>query len=152
MKQLSKIRSQTVWIQISGVLILYNLLHHLLTQFPHLLKEICCSVCSVQLFVTLWIAARRASLPLLSPRVCSNSCPLSHCCNPTISSSGSPFSSCPQSFPASGLSQWVSSLHQVVLKYCSFSIRHSSEYLGLISFRIDWFNLLAVQGTLKSLL
>ena len=39
-------------------------------------------------------------------------------------------------------------------KYCSFSfsISPSSEYSGLISFRIDWFNLLAVQGTLKSLL
>ena len=39
-------------------------------------------------------------------------------------------------------------------KYCSFSfsISPSKEYLGLISFRMDWFNLLAVQGTLKSLL
>ena len=38
------------------------------------------------------------------------------------------------------------------LKYCSFSISPSNEYSGLISFRIDWFDLLAVQGTLKSLL
>ena len=38
------------------------------------------------------------------------------------------------------------------LKYWSFSISPSNEYLGLISFRIDWFDLLAVQGTLKSLL
>ena len=38
------------------------------------------------------------------------------------------------------------------LKYWSFSIRPSCEYSGLISFRIDWFDLLAVQGTLKSLL
>ena len=37
-------------------------------------------------------------------------------------------------------------------KYWSFSISLSSEYSGLISFRIDWFDLLAVQGTLKSLL
>ena len=37
-------------------------------------------------------------------------------------------------------------------KYWSFSISHSNEYSGLISFRIDWFDLLAVQGTLKSLL
>ena len=35
-------------------------------------------------------------------------------------------------------------------KYCSFSINPSNEYLGLISFRMDWFDLLAVQGTLKS--
>ena len=37
-------------------------------------------------------------------------------------------------------------------KYCSFSICSSNEYSGLISFRIDWFDLLAVQGTLKSLI
>ena len=50
-----------------------------------------------------------------------------------------------------GLFQWVSSLHQVA-KYWSFSISPSNEYSGLISFRIDWFDLLAVQGTLKRLL
>ena len=51
------------------------------------------------------------------------------------------------------LFKWVSSSHQVV-KYwsSSFSISPSSEYSGLISLRIDWFHLLAVQGTLKSLL
>ena len=38
------------------------------------------------------------------------------------------------------------------LKYWTFSISPSNEYLGLISFRIDWFELLALQGTLKSLL
>ena len=52
-----------------------------------------------------------------------------------------------------GLFNWVSSLHEVA-KYWSFSfsISPSNEYLGLISFRIDWLDLLAVQGTLKSLL
>ena len=49
-----------------------------------------------------------------------------------------------------GLFQWVSSSHQV-LKYWSFSISLSSEYSALISFTIDWFDFLAVQGTLKSL-
>ena len=44
----------------------------------------------------------RLPCPLLSPRVCSNSCPLSQWCHPTISPSVIPFSSCPQSFPASG--------------------------------------------------
>ena len=43
----------------------------------------------------------RLPCPSLSPRVCSNSCPLSQWCHPTISSSDAPFSSCPQSFPAS---------------------------------------------------
>ena len=78
---------------------------------------------------------------------------------PTISSSVIPFSSCLQLFPASSgsnpksLFQWVGSLHQW-LKYWrfSFNISPSSAYSGLISFRIDWFDLLAVQGTLKSLL
>ena len=52
-----------------------------------------------------------------------------------------------------GLFHWVSSLHQGP-KYwsCSFSISPSNEYSGLISFRIYWFDLLAAQGTLKSLL
>ena len=52
-----------------------------------------------------------------------------------------------------GLFQWVSYLNQVakVLEF-SFSISPSNEYLGLISFRMDWLNPLAVQGTLKSLL
>ena len=52
-----------------------------------------------------------------------------------------------------GLFRWVSSSHQV-LKYWSFSfsIRTSNEYSGLISFRMDWLDLLAVQGTLKSLI
>ena len=44
----------------------------------------------------------RLPCPSLSPRVCSNSCPLSHWCHPAISSSVTSFSSCPQSFPASG--------------------------------------------------
>ena len=53
-----------------------------------------------------------------------------------------------------GLFQWVSSLYQVakVLEFQLFSIRPSNEFSGMISFRIDWLYLLAVQGTLKSLL
>ena len=52
-----------------------------------------------------------------------------------------------------GLFQWVSSSHQVVKVWnFSFSINPSNEYSGLISFRMDWLDLLAVQGTLKSLL
>ena len=52
---------------------------------------------------TQWTAARQASLSItITPEVHSNSCPLSQWCHPTISSSVAPFSSCPQSFPASG--------------------------------------------------
>ena len=52
-----------------------------------------------------------------------------------------------------GLCQWVSSLHQVA-KWWAIQLQHqpSSEYSGLVSFRIDWFDLLIVQGTLKSFL
>ena len=50
-----------------------------------------------------------------------------------------------------GLFQWIRSLNQVA-KVFSFSVSPSQQYSGLISFRIDWFDLRAVQGTLKSLL
>ena len=68
----------------------------------------------------------------------SNSGPLSWWCHPTISSSVTPFSSCPQSFPASG------SFHIRWPKYWSFSFSISPfiEYLGWISFSIDWFDVL----------
>ena len=51
-----------------------------------------------------------------------------------------------------GLFQWISSSHQVAKVLASFSISPSNEYSGLISLRMDWLDLLAVQGTLKSLL
>ena len=81
----------------------------------------------------------------------SNSCSLSQWCHPTISSSVIPVSSCLWSFPAS-VSFPV--LHVKGPKYWSFSfsISPSNEYSGLISFRMNRLDLLAVQGTLKSLL
>ena len=65
----------------------------------------------VQLFVTPRTAAYQASCPSLTPRVCSNSCPLSWWCHPTISSCVTLFS-CPQSFPALGsfLKSWLFAL------------------------------------------
>ena len=79
----------------------------------------------------------------------SNSCPLSQWCHPTTSSSVNPFFSRFQSFPASG-SFPMSWLFTSGAKYWSFSfsISRFNEYSELISFRIDWFDLLAVQGTL----
>ena len=76
-----------------------------------------------------------------------------HWCHPTISSSIVPSSSCPQSFPASGSFQMSQALHIRWPKYCSFNfnINLSNKHPGLISFRMDWLDLLAVQGTLKSL-
>ena len=60
------------------------------------------SLSHVWLFVTPWTAARQSSLSITNSWVCSNSCPWSQWCHPTISSSVVPFSSCLQSFPASG--------------------------------------------------
>ena len=92
----------------------------------------------------------RFPCPSPIPRACSNSCPSSQLCHPTISSSVVPFSSRLQSFPASAS---FPVLHIRWPKYwsVSFSISPSNEYSGLISFRIDWFDLLAVQRTLKNL-
>ena len=100
--------------------------------------------------------SQHARPPCLSPtpRVHSDSCPPSQWCHPAISSSVVPFSSCPQSLPASesfpmsqlfawgGQSTGISAL-------ASFLPKKSQ---GFISIRMDWLDLLAVQGTLKSLL
>ena len=56
----------------------------------------------VRLFATPWTTAHRLPCPLLLPEVCSNSCPLSRWCHPTISSSVIPFNSCLKSFPKAG--------------------------------------------------
>ena len=94
----------------------------------------------------------RPSCPSPSPRACSNWCPLSRWCHPTISSSVVPFSSSLQSFPSSVSFPMSQFFALVWPKYWSFSISPSNEYSELISFRMDWLDLLAVQGTLKSLL
>ena len=108
--------------------------------------------CIVGRFFTVWARGK----PLRSSGVCSNSCPLSQWCHSTVSSSVFPFSSCLQSFQASG--SWKDTNESVFRtrwpKYWSFSlsISPSNDYSALISFRMDSLDLLAVQGTLKSLL
>ena len=94
----------------------------------------------------------RIPCPSPTPRVCSNLCPLSQWCHPTISSTVVSFSACLQSCPASGLFKWVSSSHQLP-KVLESQLQHQSFSWnsGLISFRMDWLDLLAVQRTLKSL-
>ena len=97
-----------------------------------------------------WLQHTRLPCPLPTPKACSNSYPLRRWCQSTISSSVIPFSSHLQSFIR------VFS-HESVLrirwpKWWSFSISPSNEYSGLISFRIDWLDLLVVQRTLMSLL
>ena len=93
----------------------------------------------------------RFPCPSPSPRVDSNSYPLSQWCYPTISSSVIPFSSCPQSFPAQGLFQWVSSSHGMAKV---LELQHQSfQWIFRVDFLYDWLvDLLAVQRTLKSLL
>ena len=93
--------------------------------------------------VTPWTAARQTSLSITDSR---------RWCHPTISFSVT------SSLPAFSLSQhqglfhWVSSSHRVakVLEF-QLQISPSNEYSGLISFKMDWLDLLDVQGTLKSL-
>ena len=96
----------------------------------------------------------RPSCPSPTPEVYLNSCLLSWWCHPAISSSVVPFSSCipPESFPASGSFPMSLRMRWPKSWSFSFSISPSNEYSGLISFRLDWLDLLAVQGTLKSLL
>ena len=81
----------------------------------------------------------------------SHSCPLSQWCHPTISSSVIPSPSTFNLSQHQGLFQWVSSSHQVA-EVSELQLQHQHQYSGLISFRTDWFDLFAVQGTLKSLL
>ena len=95
----------------------------------------------------------RLLCPSPIPRACSNSCPFSSWCHPTILSSVVPFSSWLQSSPASGsfpVSQFFALGSQRI--ETSASACPSNEYTGLNSFRIDWLDLLVVQGTLKNLL
>ena len=95
----------------------------------------------------------RPPCPSPTPGVHPDSRPLTWWCHPAISSSVVPFSSCPQSLPASVFSN-ESTLRMRWTKYWSFSfsVISSNEHPGLISFRMNWLDLLAVQGTLKSLL
>ena len=96
----------------------------------------------------------RVPCPSPSPRACSNSCLLSQWCHPAISISVIPLSSCLQSFPSSGsflMSQLFITGGQTIGTSASVSVL-LNEHSRLISFRMEWLDLLEVQGTLKSLL
>ena len=98
----------------------------------------------VQLFVTPWTATRQTSLSFTSPKACSNSCPWSQWCHPTISSSVVPFSSCLQPFPALGsfpMSQLFASVGQ--------SIGASTSVLPMNiqgRFPLGWADLISLQS------
>ena len=111
------------------------------------------SRCRVQLFETPWTAARQASLSITNSQSplklmsIESVMPYNHlilCC---------PLFFPPSIFPSIGVFLNDSALHIRWPKFWSFSfnISPSNEYSGLISFRMDWLDLLAVQGTLKSL-
>ena len=95
----------------------------------------------------------RLPCPSPTPGACSNSCSLSRWCHPAVSSSCLPLLLLPSVFPSIRVFSNESVLCIRWPKYWSFSfsISPSHEYSGLISFRIEWSDLLAVQGTLKSL-
>ena len=112
------------------------------------------SLSHVRLFVTPWTAACQASLSFTvswslfklkstEPVMLSNHLPPCY-----------PFLLLPSIFPSISVFSHVSALHIRWPKYWSFSfiISPADEYSGWVSFRIDWFDLLAVQGTLKNLL
>ena len=111
------------------------------------------SLSHVRLFVTPWTTACQASLSIINSRSLlklmsiESVMPSNHLilCGPLL---------LPSVFPSLRVFSNESVLHIRWPKYwsCSFSISSSNEYSGLISFRIDWLDLLAVQGTLKSLL
>ena len=135
----------------------YSYLFVILSVAVYIMCEYISSVRSlscVQLFATPWTAAHQASLSitncqsLLKLMSIESVMPSNHfiLCRPLL---------LPRSiFPSIRVFSNESALHIRWPKYWSFSfsISPSNEYSGLISFRIDWLNLLAVQGTLKSLL
>ena len=107
----------------------------------------------VQLFATPRTVALQASLSITNTQSLLKLMSIESVMHPTISSSVIPFSSHLQSFPASGsflMSQFFASGGQSMS--FSFSINHSNDHSGLTSFMMDWFDILAVQRTLKSLL
>ena len=96
----------------------------------------------------------RPPYPSPTPGVYSSSCPLSRWCHPPTVILCHSLLLLPSILPSIRVFSNKSALHIKWPKYCSFSfnISPSNEHSGLISFRMDWLDLLAVQGTLKSLL
>ena len=96
----------------------------------------------------------RPPCPSPTPRVHPNPCPLSRWCHPNQLILCHPLLFLPSIFPSIRVFSHESALHIRWPKYWSFSfnISPSNEHPGLISFRMDWLDLLAVQGSLKSLL
>ena len=111
-----------------------------------------CSVRSlshVRLFTTPWTTACHASLSITNSRNLLKLMPIESVMPSNHLSSVIPFSSCPQFSPVSGSFQ-MSQLFASGGRSFNFNISPANEHSGLISFRLDWLDLLTVQGTLKS--
>ena len=142
------ILSQSVYCRQIQALIICTEIHSQFLKWSEM-KSLSC----VQLFATPWTTARQASLSFSISQSLLKLMLLSRWCHPTISSSVAPFSSCPQSFPASGsfpVSRLFTSSGQSIRASASTSVLIMN--IQLVTFRIDWFDLLMVQGTLKDLL
>jgi len=141
------------WGRLDSCICMAESLHCSLVTTTALLTGCCCSV--TKLCLNLW-----------NPMDCSMSgFPVLHYIPEFVQThihwvSDAIQSSCPLSSPSppafnlsqlQGLFQWVGSSHQLAKKYCSFSVSPSNDYCGLISLWIDWFDVLAVLGTLKIL-
>ena len=108
------------------------------------------SLSFVWLFATPWTVACQASLSITNSRSLLKLMSMESVMLPSHLILCRPLLLLPSIFPSTRVFTNESVLHIRWSKYWSFSISPSNEYSGLISFRIDWFNLLAVQGTLKS--
>ena len=128
---------------------LFKKIRHMKGTFHASSVQFSCSVVSDSLQPH-GLQQARLPCPSPTPGAYSNSCPSSQWCQPTISPSGISFS-CLQSFPASG-SFPMRLFASGGQSSASASVSTSNEYSGMISFRMDWFDLVVVQGTLKSLL
>ena len=106
----------------------------------------------VQLFVTSWTAAHQASLSITNSRSSFKLMSVESVMPSSHLILGHPCLLLPSIFPSIRVFSSRSVLHIRWPKYWSFSFSPSNEYSGLISFTMDWLDLLAVQGTLKSLL
>ena len=105
----------------------------------------------VWLFATPWIATRQASLSITNSRSLLKLMSIESVMPPSCLILCHPLLLLPSIFPSIRVFSNESALRIRWPKYWSFSISPSNEYSGLISFRMDWLDLLAVQGTLKSL-
>ena len=158
------IRNDSIWIQRVSKQCLSRITLHTEEGLARSILGICnrLSVCIVQFsrsvvsdsFWPYELQHARPPCPSPTPRVHPNPCPLTWWCHPTISSSVIPFSFLSSIFPSIRLFFNESAFRIKRPKYWSwnFNISPSNEHSGLISFRVDWLDLLAVQGTLKSLL